>query len=1402
MSQKSEFRVDHLLTVIVAVLLISVTFPAFAVDAHWDGSESSSWADADNWSNSTTDSNIYIQVNTPNTPAISTTDTVLAMYIAPWTIASPGSSLAVNSGADLDVDTVLYVGSGGLGSVTMAGGTVDVGTNLIVGNAGVGSVTQSGGTVNVTEVFELGNQTTAAGSSYNISGGALNIADDYHTRSIGSRGAASMNVSGSAVVTIGGVYYSTTGFEIGGHLSGGNPLAESTGTSTLTQTGGTVNVTSGLPFMRLGIGTGVTGIYDLQGGTLNLATDVENWAAGTGYIKVNGGTLNFTGDSIDVDNFEIGTANGATGQFTLSDSIQSLTAQNLTIGSGTGNGTLNIPQGGGTVNVDSTLKVGNTGTGSITMNGGTVNVGGTGLDIGSAASSVGGITISDGTINVDTTMTVGNAGVGNVTQSGGAVNVSGAFFLGNWGTAAGSSYNISGGELNVLDSYYPCVVGARGAASMNVSGSAVVTIGGLSYASTGFDIGGHLSGGQPLAESTGTSVLTQTGGIVNLTGGLPCVRMGIGANATGIYDLQGGTLNLATDVENLNGTSYMKINGGTLNFTGDSIDVDNFEIGTANGSYGQFTLAGSGRSLSAQNLTIGSGTGIGTLNIPQSGGTVNVDATLKVGNTGVGRMAMNGGTVNVDGSGLEVGSSASSVGGITISGGTINVDTAMKVGEAGFGSVTQSGGTVNVSEAFFLADWGTAVGSYYDISGGALNILDSYWPCVIGARGAASMNVSGSAVVTIGGLSYASTGFDIGGHLSGGTPLAESTGTSVLTQTGGTVNLTSGLPSVRMGIGTGVTGIYDLQGGTLNLATDVENLNGTSYIKVNGGTLNFTGDSIDVDNFEIGTAGGATGQFTLAESQSLSAQYLTIGSGTGTGTLDILGGASQFGDLVFGSATSKLRLGDYQTINVLQSNYSFADALDDITNGYVAPCTAGSAISVDTVDIGGTNYTQLSSVPWSMGEPMIFWWGAPGETAANFQIAEDGNYNTFFIYDTTTVPTADIAAMASYGQRPILRSATLLGYDAGALDDPVKLAQLNTLIDTYKECSNAYAYHLGDEPSAADFPYIARMMTYVRARDPDHLPYVNLLAPSCADTEQLGCADYATYLQQYVDTVHPTVLSYDYYGLTETGDAPHHLHNLGVIANAAKDAGIPFINVVQNCKHDTCSWLRKPTASEMRFLTTSTLAYGASGIAYFAWSTSEVDGEGNALGGVYDVGNEETTDVYDWVTPLNEEFKNVAAQYQGLEWLGTYLRGYSTLPPGTTQLAMTGVPFNVNLSNTETYTSGDPLEGLLFGFFDTDGTEMGDATFVYIANLDYSTGVSYTLTGPGGDLSVFDATNNVWTDMESSQITLNLVAGGGVFVGLTSMVPYIPSPVPEPPLAIGLLCLAFAMLAAIRRRRV
>jgi len=90
---------------------------------------------------------------------------------------------------------------------------------------------------------------------------------------VGQRGTAYLNVGGSAVLTTYG------DFNLGGFIT-------SSGSGTVTQTGGTVDAKGSL---RLGIGSGTTGIYNLQGGVLNATTITSG--AGTATFNFTGGTL-------------------------------------------------------------------------------------------------------------------------------------------------------------------------------------------------------------------------------------------------------------------------------------------------------------------------------------------------------------------------------------------------------------------------------------------------------------------------------------------------------------------------------------------------------------------------------------------------------------------------------------------------------------------------------------------------------------------------------------------------------------------------------------------------------------------------------------------------------------------------------------------------------------------------------------------------------------------------------------------------------------------------------------------------------------------------------------------------------------------------------------------------------
>ncbi|RED52780.1 cohesin domain-containing protein [Cohnella phaseoli] len=70
-------------------------------------------------------------------------------------------------------------------------------------------------------------------------------------------------------------------------------------------------------------------------------------------------------------------------------------------------------------------------------------------------------------------------------------------------------------------------------------------------------------------------------------------------------------------------------------------------------------------------------------------------------------------------------------------------------------------------------------------------------------------------------------------------------------------------------------------------------------------------------------------------------------------------------------------------------------------------------------------------------------------------------------------------------------------------------ASLDAIAEDYKDYEANKGYYLLDEPSSKLYPYLQQSIRRLKANDPDHMVFVNLL-PNYATPEQLGFADYTT----------------------------------------------------------------------------------------------------------------------------------------------------------------------------------------------------------------------------------------------------------------------------------------------------
>jgi hypothetical protein len=91
---------------------------------------------------------------------------------------------------------------------------------------------------------------------------------------------------------------------------------------------------------------------------------------------------------------------------------------------------------------------------------------------------------------------------------------------------------------------------------------------------------------------------------------------------------------------------------------------------------------------------------------------------------------------------------------------------------------------------------------------------------------------------------------------------------------------------------------------------------------------------------------------------------------------------------------------------------------------------------------------------------------------------------------------------------------------------------------------------------------------------------------------------YEPYVQRYIDTVHPDLVSYDHYHFLKTGDRPGFFENMRIVRQQALQAGLPFWQIVLAIPH---GGYRRLTDAEKRWEAMQTLAYGGKGVLYFTY---------------------------------------------------------------------------------------------------------------------------------------------------------------------------------------------------------
>ena len=227
-------------------------------------------------------------------------------------------------------------------------------------------------------------------------------------------------------------------------------------------------------------------------------------------------------------------------------------------------------------------------------------------------------------------------------------------------------------------------------------------------------------------------------------------------------------------------------------------------------------------------------------------------------------------------------------------------------------------------------------------------------------------------------------------------------------------------------------------------------------------------------------------------------------------------------------------------------------------------------------------------------------------------------------------------------------------------------------VNKYKDNPNVAAIHVTDEPKMSKFGDVKRLNDLMQQADPGALTFSNLL-PSI-DAVHLEAPDYRTYVEEFVATVNPPVLSFDCYPIKVRNGKiyvyKNYFETLEIIADVARKSGRPFFSYVLSNKHAD---FPKPTRDFLRFQIFTALGYGAQGLSYYTYCIPDFDKTGEYSDTPLDR-NGNRSDVWYMVRDLNKEIHNLEKYFLNAEVIDVSHTG-NQIPIGTHILSSLPLPF-------------------------------------------------------------------------------------------------------------------------------
>lgn len=227
--------------------------------------------------------------------------------------------------------------------------------------------------------------------------------------------------------------------------------------------------------------------------------------------------------------------------------------------------------------------------------------------------------------------------------------------------------------------------------------------------------------------------------------------------------------------------------------------------------------------------------------------------------------------------------------------------------------------------------------------------------------------------------------------------------------------------------------------------------------------------------------------------------------------------------------------------------------------------------------------------------PIMAWNSVAGDPAVLKKMHECGLTVAGFVS-----PNALDLCQAA-GLKAIVSDPRTADYDWTKVDERIARANVASLVQQVGKHPALFGFYLRDEPAPNLFPGLAKVASLIHEMAPGKWAYINLF-PNYADMNQLGMNSYNEYLQKFIATCRPTILSYDHYALMDDGSLRNgYWQNLEQMRTAARANKLPFWQIVLSVAHFN---YRELSAADLRFEVYSSLAHGARGIAYFQYFSS------------------------------------------------------------------------------------------------------------------------------------------------------------------------------------------------------